>query len=179
MQIVETREVAPPTGSKPLVWVLLTSLPVGTLTQIKRIVGCYTQRWLVEEFHKALKSGTQVEASQLASARALQALCAVLSLVSLRLLETKLYARAFPDQPVGPGQFTPELLRLLAARWGQPPGGWTQRTVWRGIARWGGFLNRKGDGEPGWITIWRGWRSLLNMVEGLRLYRKKGANKCG
>lgn len=179
MQVVEARESAPPAGSKPMVWVLLTSLPIGTLAQIKRIVGCYTQRWLVEEFHKALKSGTQVEASQLATGRALQALCAVLSLVSLRLLETKLYARAFPNEPVRPGQFAPELLRLLAAKLGRPAGGWTQRTVWRGIARCGGFMNRTGDGEPGWITIWRGWRSLLNMVEGVVLYRKKGGKQCG
>ena len=119
----------------------------------RRIVGCYIQRWLIEEFHKALKTGTQVEASQLATGRALEALGAVLSLVALRLLETKLYARAFPDQPVRPGQFALELIRLLAARVGRPHGGWTQRTVWRGIARCGGFLARRGDGEPGWITI--------------------------
>jgi len=179
MQVVEVRDVAPPAGTKPMVWVLLTSLPIGTLAQIQRIVGCYTQRWLVEEFHKALKSGTQVEASQLATGRALQGLCAILSLVALRLLETKLYARAFPDQPVRLGQFAPELIRLLAAKWGRPCGGWTQHTVWRGIARCGGFMGRKGDGEPGWITIWRGWRSLLNMVEGVVLYRKKGGHNCG
>jgi hypothetical protein len=179
LQVVEVREVAPPAGTKPMVWVLLTSLPIGTLAQLKRIVGCYTQRWLVEEFHKALKSGTQVEASQLATGRALQALCAVLSLVALRLLETKLYARAFPDLPVRPDQFAPELVGLLAATWGRPPGGWTQRTVWRGIARCGGFMGRRGDGEPGWITIWRGWRSLLNMVAGVVLYRKRGGHKCG
>lgn len=179
LQVVEVRDVDPPAGTKPMVWVLLTSLPIGTLGQIKRIVGCYTQRWLVEEFHKAIKSGTQVEASQLATGRALQALCAVLSLVSLRLLETKLHARAFPDAPLQPGQFASELIRLLAAKLGSPSGGWTQRTVWRGIARCGGFMGRKADGEPGWITIWRGWRSLLNMVEGVLLYRKKGGNKCG
>ena len=179
LQVVEAREVAPPAGSKPMVWVLLTSLPIGTFAQIKRSVGCHTRRWLVEEFHKALKSGTQVEASQLATGRPLQALCAVLSRVSLRLLETKLYARAFPDQPGQPRQFTPELLRLLAAKLGRPPGGWTQRSVWRGIARCGGFMNRKGDGEPGWITLWRGWRSLLNRVEGVVLYRKKGGKQCG
>jgi hypothetical protein len=175
MQVVEVREVAPPAGTKPMVWVLLTSLPISTLAQIKRIVACYTQRWLVEEFHKALKTGTQVEASQLATGRALQALCAVLSLVALRLLETKLYARAFPNEPLRAGQFAPELIRILAAKIGRPPGGWTQRTVWRGIARCGGFLNRRGDGEPGWITIWRGWRRLLLMVEGVVLHRKNEA----
>jgi hypothetical protein len=179
LQVVEVRELHPPAGKKPLVWVLLTSLPIRTLAQIKRVVRYYTQRWLVEEFHKALKSGTQMEASQLANGRALQALCAVLSLVALRLLESKLYARAFPDEPVAPGQFAPELLRLLAAKWGCPSEGWTQRTVWRGIARCGGFLGRLGDGEPGWITIWRGWRSLLNMVEGVVLYQKKRGQTCG
>jgi hypothetical protein len=179
LQVVEVREVAPPAGTPPMVWVLLTSLPIRTRAQIKRIIGCYTQRWLIEEFHKALKSGTQMEASQLATGRAIQALCAVLSLVALRLLETKLYARAFPDAPVWPGQFAPELLRLLAVKLGRPRAGWTQRTVWRGIARCGGFLARKGNGEPGWITIWRGWRSLLTMVEGVVLYRKKRGQICG
>jgi hypothetical protein len=56
---------------------------------------------------------------------------------------------------------------------------WTQRTVWRGIGRCGRFLGRQGDGEPGWKTIWRGWRSLLKMVEGGMLYRKKGGQECG
>jgi hypothetical protein len=153
-----------------MVWVLLTSLPIATLAQIRRIVGCYTQRWLIEEFHKALKSGTQVESSQLATGRAIQALCAILSLVALRLMETKLYARAFPDELVQPNQFAPELIRLLSAMQRCPQGGWTQRTLWRGIACCGGFMGRKGDGEPGWITIWRGWRSLLKMVEGVELY---------
>jgi hypothetical protein len=134
---------------------------------------------LVEEFHKALKSGTQVEASQLGTGRALQALCAVLSLVALRLLESKLCARAFPDQPLRPNQFSPEFIQLLAATVGRPSTGWTQRTAWRGIAHCGGFLGRKADGEPGWITIWRGWRSLMNMAEGVRLYLNLGGKRCG
>jgi len=29
----------------------------------------------------------------------------------------------------------------------------------------GGFLGRKGDGEPGMISIWRGWLQLLSAVE--------------
>ena len=85
-------------------------------------------------------------------------------------METKLYARAFPDELVQPNQFAPELIRLLSAMQRCPQGGWTQRTLWRGIACCGGFMGRKGDGEPGWITIWRGWRSLLKMVEGVELY---------
>ena len=33
------------------------------------------------------------------------------------------------------------------------------------IAGLGGFLRRKGDGEPGLITFWRGWNKLQNGLE--------------
>jgi hypothetical protein len=32
-------------------------------------------------------------------------------------------------------------------------------------ARLGGFLGRKGDGDPGMISIWRGWRNLQERIE--------------
>ena len=44
----------------------------------------------------------------------------------------------------------------------QPPS--VQETV-RWIAMLGGFLGRKGDGEPGLISIWRGWLRLQPAVE--------------
>ena len=31
-------------------------------------------------------------------------------------------------------------------------------------AKMGGFLGRKSDGEPGWITIWRGVKDLLQSL---------------
>jgi hypothetical protein len=35
----------------------------------------------------------------------------------------------------------------------------------RWIAQLGGFLGRKGDGEPGITTIWRGWSRLADMAD--------------
>ncbi|MFN6399098.1 MAG: IS4 family transposase, partial [Planctomycetota bacterium] len=40
----------------------------------------------------------------------------------------------------------------------------TMRNFLRGIAKMGGFLGRKSDGEPGWITIWRGVQDLLQSL---------------
>ena len=37
------------------------------------------------------------------------------------------------------------------------------------VARLGGFLNRRGDGEPGVKCLWRGWQELQAMVKGYRL----------
>jgi hypothetical protein len=40
---------------------------------------------------------------------------------------------------------------------------------YRELAKLGGFLGRKHDGEPGWITIWRGWEKLNALVRGAEL----------
>ena len=40
---------------------------------------------------------------------------------------------------------------------------------YRELAKLGGFLGRKSDGEPGWITIWRGWQKLYLLVRGSEL----------
>jgi hypothetical protein len=169
VNVVEVREENSPPGVEPVHWVLLTSLPIDTLQEVRQVIGIYICRWVVEEFHKALQSGTKVEESQLSEARKLEALVAVLSLVALRLVDTKLQARAQPDAPVPPEQFGPEVLAILTAKFGQPKAGWTQRLLWRSIARLGGFLGRKCDGEPGWQTIWRGWQRLRTLVEGAEL----------
>lgn len=96
--MVEVREVHPPEGvAEPLHWILLTSLPCGTLAQARRIVGRYAARWRIEEYHKAIKTGTGVEDSQLERAYRLEVLMAVLSVVAVRLLSTKLLVRSRPD----------------------------------------------------------------------------------
>jgi hypothetical protein len=46
----------------------------------------------------------------------------------------------------------------------------TMETFWRGVAQLGGHLGRRGDGPPGWKTIWRGWQYLDDLVTGARLY---------
>ena len=39
----------------------------------------------------------------------------------------------------------------------------------RGVTKLGGFLGRKGDGEPGIRALWRGYQRLQDMVAGYRL----------
>ncbi len=47
----------PAGGKDALKWILLTDLPVDTFEQAFEVARMYSYRWLVEEFHKALKSG--------------------------------------------------------------------------------------------------------------------------
>jgi hypothetical protein len=172
--VVEVREAPVPEGVKqPLHWILLTALPCTTKAQVQRVVGCYTARWWIEEYHKALKSGAGVEASQLARGDRLESLIAVLAVVAVRLLSAKLLARSRPESFEAAASFGPEMLAILEKKIGPPKGGWNNRNVIIATARLGGFLARKNDGLPGWQTIWRGWQRLLWMCEGLETLQLK------
>jgi hypothetical protein len=170
---IEVKEVHPPEEVKePLHWILLTSLACQTLAQARRIVGRYTARWWVEEYHKALKTGVGVEQSQLALAQRLESLIAVLAVVAVRLLSTKLLARSRPESFEAAESFGPEMLNILEQKFGQPKGGWANQNVLVTTARLGGFIGRKSDGLPGWQTIWRGWQRLIWMSEGVAALMK-------
>ena len=178
LSVIEVREVGVPAGVKaPLRWILLTSLPCATTAQVQRIVGCYAARWWIEEYHKALKSGTGVEASQLERADRLEPLIAVLAVVAVRLLSAKMLARSRPQTCEAAASLGPQLLTLLEKKLGAPPGGWGNRNLIRAIARVGGFIGRNSDGEPGWQTIWRGWQRLIWMCEGVSLIENE--KRCG
>jgi hypothetical protein len=124
LSVVEIREVSAPAGvTEPLHWKLLTSLPCATLAQVLRVVGRYTARWWIEEYHKALKSGAGVEASQLARADRLESLIAILAVVAVRLLSAKRLARSRPETFEAAASFGPEMLALLEQKIGPPKGG--------------------------------------------------------
>lgn len=165
---VEVREVHAPDGVKePLHWLLLTSLPCTTWAQAQRVVGRYAARWWIEEYHKALKSGAGVEESQLERGHRLEPLIAVLAVVAVRLLSTKMLARSRPESFEAAASFGPEMLSVLEKKLGRPKGGWNNKNVLIATARLGGFIGRKSDGMPGWQTIWRGWQRLIWMCEGI------------
>jgi Transposase DNA-binding len=178
LNVVEVGEVEAPQGTEPLYWLLLTSLPCDTWVQVRRIIGIYTMRWCIEEYHKALKSGAGAEDSQMEQAYRIQSLVGLLAVVAVRLFNTKWLARTRPEEPVSSKVFGPQLLALLSAKFGKPEGGWTHRTALVSIARVGGFPARRSDGMPGWQTIWRGWNRLVWMVHGLETLKNEG-KRCG
>ena len=65
VNVVRVLEKKPPRGADPVEWLLYTSLPVDTPEQILAVVDAYRQRWLIEEFFKALKTGCIYEKRQL------------------------------------------------------------------------------------------------------------------
>lgn len=176
VNVVQAMEISAPQGVEPIRWVLLTDWPVENFQQAMRVIKAYTRRWLIEEYHKALKTGTGIEDSQLTTAQRITALLGILAVVAVRLVNMKLLASTLPDEPVDPDDIGPEALAILEAEYGRPAGGWTNASVLTAIARLGGFMARKSDGSPGWLTIWRGLRQLMWSAQGYDLAK---GTKCG
>src|SRR5882762_3222479 len=86
LQVVEVREVNPPENEIPIVWRIITTEPVDTEEQVAAVVDAYRQRWLVEEFFKAVKTGCRYEQLQLESLRALLIALSIEVAVAWRLL---------------------------------------------------------------------------------------------
>lgn len=167
--VVWVREESAPQVAKPLEWVLYSSMPVTSLEEAVQVVKDYAQRPRIEEWHKALKSGCGVTERQLKRKERLEPMVAVLSVEAVRLLQLKGIARTAPDTPAAEVIPPMPLKVLQKARRCKPDEVWTVRQFWRGLAMLGGFIGRKGDGEPGWITIWRGWEKLTLMLRGAEL----------
>lgn len=168
-------EESPPNGQKPVCWWLVTTLPIATLGEAEQAVRWYALRWLVERYHYVLKSGCRIERLQLETAARLERALATYAIVAWRLLRLTYEARRHPEvscESVLPREQW-QVLHRVVHKIDQvpvsPPG---LREAVRQIARLGGFLARKGDGEPGVKTIWRGLRRLEDLVTGWKLSLK-------
>lgn len=167
--VVEAREVNPPPGVRALHWVLWTSLPVNNLDDAWQIITWYECRWLIEEFHKAIKTGCRLESRQYMTADSLEAAAGITSILAVRLVQLKTVARSQPDlkaEQVIPATW----LRVLRVLRKAPIK--TVRDFYRQLAGLGGFLLRKRDGEPGWITLWRGTDKLLLALRGYQAMKR-------
>lgn len=161
--VIEVREVSVPERLSPLRWVLFTDEHVETLDDARRIIGYYEQRWLIEEFHKALKTGCRLESRQYQTRARLEALTGLLSVVAVRLVQLKHAAKEKPDEPAEI-RVPREWLTMLRCLRKRPI--ISIRDFVRELAGLGGFLMRKSDGDPGWITLWRGLDKLILCLRG-------------
>lgn len=121
----------------------------------------------MELYHYGLKSGCGIEKLQLETGAGLERALAVYGVVALRLLDVTYEARVKPEEPCTV-VFTEHEWQALyctvhrtAVAPAEPP---TLHEAVRLVARLGGFLARKGDGEPGVKTIWRGLMRLDDLA---------------
>lgn len=127
--------------------------------------------WKIEDFHKAQKTGCRLEESQLHKPATFLTLAAIAAVVAVRLLNLR-------HQADSPNRADEPALERFDALWvlvvcklakHPDPSTLTVRQFYHTIAKQGGWLARRGDGRPGWQTLWRGWRKIANYVAGIEL----------
>lgn len=169
MNVVVVQEVGAPRSVTPICWVLLTSLPVETFEDAWQIIEDYEHRWLIEEYHKVLKTGCRLELHALRTAERLEPLIGLISVIGTRLFQLKLVGRNQTDAKAATHVPSSWLKCLKLARPKLKLTGMSVYTFFRELAKLGGFLGRKGDGEPGWQTVWHGYKKLHSLLDGMRL----------
>jgi hypothetical protein len=143
--------------------VLYTTEPIDSAEQLIAVDDHYRSRWLIEEFFKALKTGCSIEKRQLESYAALSLALAVFLPVAWRLLLARSLSRKVPDAPATIVA-TETQLHLLRHKLNLGALPETAEQVTLAIAKLGGHLKR--NGPPGWLTLGRGFESLLLMQAG-------------
>jgi hypothetical protein len=165
----ETRESAD--AEEPLEWMLLTTFPAETFEAACTALFGYTQRWRIEEFHKAWKSGLcETEKTQLQSESAIHALAIILSSVATRLLRMTYLARVTPDAPASVEFTSPEIRAagLLTGRRRVRTQRVSLATMILWVATIGGYTGRSAGGPPGMIVLGRGLERVTTVASALR-----------
>lgn len=171
---VRVWEEKPPAGGTAVEWFLIVLHPVTNADEAWQQCDWYCGRWVVEELHKAMKTGCQIEALQFHTQEALQPMIALLSVVAVLLLNLREAARR-PDAATRPATevvapIYEDVIRTW--RYHKPHEPLSVLDFYRAVARLGGHMNRKRDGFPGWLTLWRGWQKLQIMVEAVQAERR-------
>jgi Transposase DNA-binding/Transposase Tn5 dimerisation domain len=178
--VVWVIERNPPQGEEALEWMLLTSVPVHSFDDAMERVQWYKQRWHIENFHKVLKSGCRVEQCRLQTADRLKRYIALTCIIAWRLYWMTHLNRQQPEAPcstiLGDHEWKALYCRINKTKSPCPKAPTTRQAI-RWIAQLGGFLGRKGDGEPGITTLWRGWQRLTDISEDWLIFNS--SQTCG
>jgi Transposase DNA-binding len=167
MWAIRVWEENPPEGRQGVEWLLLTNDPVHDAASACEKVAGYESRWVIEEYHKGMKTGMRIEAMQFATGAALEAMIAIQSVVAVWLLQMRDLGRIAGGQDRPARTYVPAgWIRLLSLWRYKEERELTVREFLLALGRMGGHQNRKQDGLPGWQTLWKGMLHLQAMLEG-------------
>lgn len=159
-------EPNPPEGQEALEWLLLTDQEITDALVLREVVGYYECRPVVEEYHKCQKTGMAIELLQLQSRAGLEPVIALLSVVAVAIVNLRIAARQEetaerPAREVVDGLW----VKVLSIWRYKEERELSVKEFTLSLARLGGHQNRKSDGLPGWLTLWRGWERLHSMLD--------------
>lgn len=176
MWAILAREEKSPEGIEALEWLLLTTMEVRNFCEAMEKIDWYIRRWGIEVYHRTLKSGCLIEERQFGSATGLTNCLAVDMIVAWRILYMTRLGRAVPKLPAT-AVFTDDewqsLHKVTHPNKPVPKEPPSLAEMIRMIAKLGGHVGRKSDGDPGVESLWIGLTRLNDISMCWRLFGPK------
>lgn len=167
VNVVLVSEPEPPADQPAVEWLLVTTLPIQTLEQVRQIIQYYSVRWMVELLFRTWKSGCRIEERRFEHLDRLLPCLALYWIVTWRVLLLCRLGRSCPDLDC-------EVL-FEPAEW---------QSVWRVtqqepvpevppklgvmvrlVAQLGGYVNRPNRVDPpGPQTVWLGLQRMHDLA---------------
>lgn len=169
--VIHAVEITPLPDREPIEWFLVTNLPITTAEGASEKVGWYVLRWKIERFHYILKSGCEVEKMQERHANRLRKLILLYSVIAIHLQRLTALAREQPDAPCTQVMNDEEwrvLYRIANKTTALPLKPPSLQEAVLALAKLGGFLGRKSDGDPGVKVVWRGLQAFRHVFDHYR-----------
>lgn len=159
-------EIDAPEGQKPIEWLLFTSISLNQKITAEKIVEFYLCRWMIELFFKTLKSGCKIEDLQLESYSRLVNCISLYCIIAWRTLFLTMIGRDCPDLPctIFYDDLEWKAAYIVGNRKQPPAKPPSLREINLLVASFGGFLNRKSDGDPGVKVMWIGINRLRDFA---------------
>jgi hypothetical protein len=168
------REYGAPVGVKPIEWRLLTNRTATSATEVSELIDWYRARWEIEMLFNVFKNGCKVEELQLGTIARIERALALYLVVAWRIAHLMRMGRTCPDLDAKLFFDPDEIQAAYLLNDQLAPPAPRLNDVLRMVAKAGGFLARKGDGEPGAKTIWEGLRDVRSSAHTLKALRKMG-----
>ena len=167
------KEIGTPAGLKPIEWRLLTNREALTFDAACQLIDWYRARWEIELFFHVLKNGCKIETLQLGTRERLERALALYLVVAWRVARLMRLGRTCPELDAellfDRDEWQAAFILNKRKPPAKPP---TLNQVIRLVARLGGFLGRKHDGEPGVKTIWLGLQRVMDFAAGVKFSRE-------
>lgn len=171
---IVAREIDAPAGVKPIEWRLLTNRNAASAAEVAELIDWYRARWEIEMLFNVLKNGCKVEGLQLGTIERIERALALYLVVAWRIAHLMRMGRTCPDLDARLFFDTDEIQAAYLLNKQLAPPAPRLNDVLRMVARAGGFLARKGDGEPGAKTIWEGLRDVRSSAHTIKTLCEMG-----
>lgn len=165
VNVVLVEEINPPKDATPVQWVLITSLPIKTVEEVRTVAHYYAIRWTIEVFFRTLKTGCRVEKRRFETWARMLPCLALYLIVAWRTLYVCYLGRSCPDVSCElifePSEWKSVSKFVTNEVPDKPP----KLTVMVDmVARLGGYVNRNKGGEPGAQVIWQGLQRMHDLA---------------